>query len=217
VSLIYTIGRQLFRFFFRSYFRWQVFYPDRVPQKGRAILAANHASFLDPPLVGSAAKREISYLARETLFRFPGIGWLLRKVNAVPIDREGGGPAGLKTILDRLSKEEAIVLFPEGTRTRDGQLQKARSGIGLIVIKSGAPVIPIRIWGTYEAYSRKHKVPLPRPVTIKFGKPIYFTELRIEAESASKARLKEIYQEIADCIMLEIAALEPNEEGSGNL
>lgn len=208
---IYTIGRTLYRLAFRFYFGWRVIHPERVPASGRAILASNHASFLDPPLVGSAALREISYLARETLFRYPGIGWLLHKVNAVPIDRDGGGPAGLRNILDRLSRDEAIVLFPEGTRTRDGNLQPARSGIGLIVIKSGAPVIPIRIWGTYEAFSRAHKFPRPRKVTIKFGNPINFDELRAEAATADKARLKQIYQEIAMRIMAEIGALQPDE------
>lgn len=208
---LYTIGRTLYRLAFRFYFGWRVIRPDRVPAKGRAILAANHASFLDPPLVGSAAEREISYLARETLFRYPVVGWILRKVNAVPIDRDGGGPAGLRNILDRLNRDDAIVLFPEGTRTRDGMMQPARAGIGLIVIKSGAPVIPIRIWGTYEAFSRHHKFPRRRKVTIKFGNPINFDSLRAEVATADKARLKQIYQEIALRIMAAIAELEPDE------
>src|SRR4051812_7331250 len=137
---IYFLGWSFFRLFFRLYFRWEVRDRDNVPSGGPLILASNHASFLDPPLVGAAAKREINYLARESLFRFPGIGWLLRNVNAVPVDREGGGAAGLRAILDRLLKGGAIILFPEGTRSPDGTLQKAKSGIGLTVIKSEAPV-----------------------------------------------------------------------------
>ena len=121
---------------FTVYFRWRVFNAERVPQTGGVILASNHASFLDPPLVGSGLNRGINYLARESLFRFPGIGALLRSWNAVPVDRDGGGATGLKAILDRLLAGGGIILFPEGTRTRDGKLQPARSGIGLIVIKS---------------------------------------------------------------------------------
>ena len=78
--------------------------PERVPLQGGVILASNHASFLDPPLVGSGLQRDINYLARESLFRFPGIGALLRSWNAVPVDRDGGGAAGLKAILDRLAR-----------------------------------------------------------------------------------------------------------------
>jgi 1-acyl-sn-glycerol-3-phosphate acyltransferase len=208
MNLSYRLGWSLFRLMYATYFRWRVFNPERVPQSGAVILASNHASFLDPPLVGSALKRDINYLARESLFRFPGIGALLRSWNAVPVDREGGGAAGLKTILDRLLAGNGIILFPEGTRTRDGKLQPARSGIGLIVIKSDAPVVPVRTFGTFEAYGRNHKFPRPRRVAVKYGEPIRFEQLRAEAKRCSKPRLKEIYQQIADDIMAAIAKLE---------
>lgn len=204
---IYFLGWSFFRLFFRLYFRWRVIDADNVPASGPVILASNHASFLDPPLVGAAANREINYLARESLFRFPGIGWLLRKVNAVPVDREGGGAAGLRAIFDRLLKGGAIILFPEGTRSPDGKLQKAKSGIGLTVIKSEAPVVPVRVFGTFEAYSRHHRIPRPRKVAVRFGKPMEFAALRAEAQTCSKQRLKEIYQEVADELMKAIANL----------
>ena len=204
---IYFLGWSFFRLSFRLYFRWKVIDPENVPATGPVILASNHASFLDPPLVGAAANREINYLARESLFRFPGIGWLLRKVNAVPVDREGGGAAGLRAIFDRLLKGGAIILFPEGTRSPDGTLQKAKSGIGLTVIKSEAPVVPVRVFGTFEAYSRHHAIPRPRKVAVQFGKPLDFAVLRAEAKICSKQRLKEIYQEVADELMKAIANL----------
>jgi 1-acyl-sn-glycerol-3-phosphate acyltransferase len=180
-----------------------------VPATGPVILASNHSSFLDPPLVGAATKREINYLARESLFRFPVIGWLLRSVNAVPVDREGGGAAGLRAIFDRLLRGGAIILFPEGTRSPDGALQKAKSGIGLTVIKSEAPVVPVRVFGTFDAYSRHHSIPRPRKVAVRFGKQLDFAALRDEAKTCSKQRLKEIYQEVADQLMSAIASLEP--------
>src|SRR5213076_55882 len=146
MKLTYRFGWLLSRFTFATYFHWRVYHPERVPLNGPVILASNHASFLDPPLVGSGITRGINYLARDTLFRYPGIGWLLRKWNSVPVDREGGGAAGLKAILDRLLAGGAIILFPEGTRTRDGKLQPARSGIGLTAIKSDAVVVPVRVF-----------------------------------------------------------------------
>src|SRR5215831_15459519 len=185
---IYLLGWWGFRALYRFYFHWRVYNPERVPLRGPVILAANHASYLDPPLVGAGVKRGINYLARDTLFRYPGIGWLLRNWNSVPVDREGGGAAGLKAILDRLLDGGAIILFPEGTRTRDGRLQPARSGIGLTVIKSKAPVVPVRVFGTFEAFNRFMRFPRPRRVSVKFGRPINFDKLRAEAKVCSKPR-----------------------------
>lgn len=209
MNFVYFLGWCGFRLAYATYFRWRVFNPERVPLVGPVILASNHASFLDPPLVGAGVKRGINYLARDTLFRFPGVGWLLRKWNSVPVDREGGGAAGLKAILGRLLEGGAIILFPEGTRTSDGHLQPARSGIGLTVIKSSASVVPVRVFGTYEAYGRHMKLPKPYSIAVKYGKPMNFDALRDEAKTCSKTRLKEIYQEIADRIMQEIALLGP--------
>src|SRR5207245_5967432 len=106
-----------FRVVFTVYFRWRVYHPERVPRSGPVILAANHASFIDPPLVGAGANREINYLARESLFRFPVVGAILRAVNSVPVDRDGGGAVGLKVILDRLLDGREICIFLEGILT----------------------------------------------------------------------------------------------------
>jgi 1-acyl-sn-glycerol-3-phosphate acyltransferase len=206
---LYFLGWCAFRAAFKFYFGWRVYNPERVPETGPVILASNHASFVDPPLVGSGLKRGINYLARENLFRFPVMGWVLHRWQVVPVDREGGGAKGLKAILDRLLAGGAIILFPEGTRTRDGNLQPARSGIGLTVIKSAAPVVPVRVFGTFAAYGRHMRVPRPRRVAVKYGRPLDFRELRAEAKTCSKPRLKEIYQQVADEIMAEIAKLEP--------
>ncbi|HYV27566.1 MAG TPA: lysophospholipid acyltransferase family protein [Candidatus Eisenbacteria bacterium] len=209
---IYFLGWCFFRTIYKVYFRWRVFNPERVPLEGPVILAANHASFIDPPLVGAGIKRGINFLARESLFRYPVVGWVLHKWNSVPVDREGGGAKGLKAILDRLLKGGAIILFPEGTRTRDGKLQPARSGIGLTVIKSVAPVVPARVFGTFEAFGRHMRFPKPHRIMVKYGQPMLFEKLRQEAKTCSKPRLKEIYQQVADEIMSAIAKLEPKED-----
>ena len=210
---IYFLGWSGFRVVFALYFRSRAFHAERVPRTGPVILASNHASFLDPFLVGASVSREINYLARDDLFRFPVIGWLLRQWQSVPVNREGGGAKGLKAILDRLLAGGAIILFPEGTRTRDGKLQPARSGIGLTVIKSPAPVVPVRVFGTYEAYNRHMRLPRPRRVEVKFGQPLLFQRLRAEAETCSKERLKQIYQEVADEIMAAITKLDLQQDG----
>ena len=210
MNLSYRIGWTCFRMMYAVYFRWRVFNAERVPLQGGVILASNHASFLDPPLVGSGLKRDINYLARESLFRYPGIGALLRSWNAVPVDRDGGGAKGLKTILNRLLDGNGIILFPEGTRTLDGRLQPAQSGIGLIVIKSAAPVVPVRVFGTFETYGKHVGIfPHPHRLAVKYGQPMNFEALRAEAKTCDKTRLKAIYQQVADEIMAAIAKLEP--------
>ncbi|MFM8471319.1 MAG: lysophospholipid acyltransferase family protein [Limisphaerales bacterium] len=211
---VYRLTWLACRAYYALWHRWQVFHPERVPVTGPVILAGNHASFLDPPLIGSGVPRAINYLARDTLFRFPGFGAYLRALNCVPVDRDGAGAAGLKGILDRLHAGGAVILFPEGTRTADGQLKPARSGVGLTVIKSDAPVVPVRVFGTFEAWSRDKKFPRPRPVMVKYGEPMDFKALREEAKTCSKPRLKAIYQEIADQLMAAIAKLEPREDAS---
>jgi 1-acyl-sn-glycerol-3-phosphate acyltransferase len=212
MNMPYFIGWCGYRALFKLYFRWRVYNAERVPLEGGVILASNHASFLDPPLVGSGVRRGINYLARENLFRFPVMGWVLRQWQVVPVDRDGGGAAGLRAILDRLLLGGAIILFPEGTRTRDGKLQPARSGIGLTVIKSTAPVVPVRVFGTFKAYGRHLRLPRPRRVAVKYGQPMRFEQLRAEAKVCSKPRLKEIYQQVANEIMAAIARLEPYED-----
>src|SRR5438552_5097816 len=174
---VYHIGWCCYRALFRFYFGWRVYNAERVPLEGPVILASNHASFLDPTLIGAGLRRGINYLARENLFRFPVVGWVLRRWNSVPVDREGGGAAGLRAILDRLLAGGAILLFPEGTRTRDGKLQPGRAGIGLAVIKSNAPVIPVRVFGTFEAFGRHMRFPRLHPIAVKYGAPMLFAEL----------------------------------------
>ena len=212
MNLSYRMGWRCFRLIFRFYFRWRVFNPDRVPSRGPVILASNHASYIDPPLVGAGVTRHINFLARDSIFRVPVLSAILRSWKVVPVDRDGGTGRGLKLILRRRGEGGAIILFPEGTRTRHGELNPARSGIGLAVIKSNAPVVPARVFGTREAYGPHMWLPRPRRLTVKYGHPLAFAALRAEAASCGKRRLKEIYQQVADEIMVEITRLEPKED-----
>jgi 1-acyl-sn-glycerol-3-phosphate acyltransferase len=208
----YLAGWCFFRAIFASYFRWRVFNSERVPLEGPVILASNHASYIDPPLVGAGVRRQINFLARDTIFRVPILAGILRSWEVVPVDRDGGTGRGLKMILSRLEKGGAIILFPEGTRSRNGELNPARSGIGLAVIKSTAPVVPSRVFGTRQAFGPHMLLPRPRRLTVKYGRPLLFEALRAEAATASKPRLKEIYQQVADEIMAQIARLEPQND-----
>lgn len=207
----YALFWEITRLFAKTYFRVRYVNPERVPVSGPCILAANHTCYYDPFFLGTGTRREIYYLARSSAFFFP-LGAFLSRCNAVPMDREGGGVQGMLKIIDILKQGNGITLFPEGTRSLDGRIQSAKAGIGLIVIKSGAPVLPIRIFGAYEAWNRSMILPRPRRVLVKYGRMLDFSKLVAEAENCPKERQKQIYQEVSDTIMAAIGALEATEE-----
>ena len=209
MNVSYALAQLTFGTLFKLLFRWRVYHRDRIPAEGPVLLASNHASFMDPPAIGAGARRLINFLARDSLFTNLITGPLFRSWQAIPVDREGGGASGINAVLDRLASGNMVLLFCEGTRTRDGCLQPARAGIGLIAIRSGAPVVPVRIFGTFEAWGRHMKLPRFHPISVKFGHPIRFDGLQAEAKVCPKPRLKQIYQEVADQIMAEIAKIEP--------
>lgn len=203
---IYRVSWWIVRGFFRFYLRLEARGVEHIPREGPVILASNHLSYLDPPVIGCLIPRVVNFLARDSLFRAPVFGPLLHLYQAVPVDRESGA-AGLRAILDRLHQGGAIILFPEGTRSRDGRPLPAKPGVGMTVLKSEAPVVPVRVVGTFEAFGRHHWLPLPRKVVVHFGPADSFAAARTEAATCPKPRLKQLYQEVADALMARSGAL----------
>ncbi len=208
-SLHYRFWRVIVRALARAYWDLRIYNVERVPSSGPVILAANHTSFADPPLVGVGIRRATYFLARDTLFHPPLFGTWLRSVNSIPVDRDGGGAAGLRVVLDLLEQEEMVLLFPEGTRSANGNLLPARPGLGLIALKSGAPVVPVRLFGLFETWGRHQPFPRPGRVAIKYGMPLRFNDSP-ESESippglSGKAKS----QWVAERIMQAIGNLKP--------
>jgi 1-acyl-sn-glycerol-3-phosphate acyltransferase len=135
-----------------------------VPKKGAALLIANHQSFMDPFIVGVAARRRLVYLARKTLLRNPVMRWVMLGQNSVPIDQDGIGIEGLRVVLKQLENGEAALVFPEGSRTPDGRLHPLRPGIHLLIQKAKVPVVPIGIAGAYHAWPCWRALPIPSPL-----------------------------------------------------
>jgi 1-acyl-sn-glycerol-3-phosphate acyltransferase len=143
---------------------------QHVPRTGPALLIANHQSYLDPILVGLSTRRHLCYLARKTLFNNPLFGWVIRMLNAVPIDQDGVGKEGIKAILQQLQRGRAVVVYPEGNRTEDGAMQSLKPGIQLLIKRTEAPIVPVGIAGAYEAWSRWRKFPVPAPLWLPAGR-----------------------------------------------
>jgi 1-acyl-sn-glycerol-3-phosphate acyltransferase len=170
---------------------------------GPALIAANHASFLDPPFIGSACPEQIAYVARRDLFRNRLFGALCLGLGAIPIEREAADFGSIKRVLGVLERGRKVLLFPEGVRTFDGALRAPLPGVGLLVHRARVPVIPVYIHGSYRAWSRHRLLPLPARTVVVFGEPIVFDRY----EDVRPTR--ETYQAIADEIMARIAALRP--------
>jgi 1-acyl-sn-glycerol-3-phosphate acyltransferase len=181
----------------RAVYRLRVVGLQHVPRQGAAILAANHQSFLDPPVVGAAVPRHLHFLAKAELFRVPGLGSLIRRLNAHPVDRAGGDAAALRLAAGLLRRGEALVLFPEGTRSGTGSLGAGKAGVGLLALVSGAPVVPVYVRGTREAWPRGARWPRGSRITVAYGPPLRF------AGGRGRAR----YQEVSDEIMAAIGRL----------
>jgi 1-acyl-sn-glycerol-3-phosphate acyltransferase len=171
-------------------------------QSGPVILAMNHQSYLDPPLAGITCDRAIYFLARRTLMDVPLLGWLLPKLNVIPVNQEGIDRGALKALIRVLKSGTAALVFPEGSRTLDGSLQPAEPGLGLVIAKTLAPVVPMRIFGAHEALPRGGGGLHFAPITIVIGEPIFFTAAELESPE------KNLYRRLSQRVMDAIAALE---------
>jgi len=183
-------------------FRGEIAGLENLPREGSFLLAANHASNLDPFLIGAQVQRQIAFFARKTLWKPGFASWWLDTVGTIPVDRDGGQAlSAIKRVLRALNEDKGLILFPEGTRSPDGNLQKPKPGVGMIACSTQVSVVPVRIFGSYEAYGKGRGVRLGTPVSIVFGHAIP------PAAYDDPAAGKERYQVASNRIMARIALL----------
>jgi 1-acyl-sn-glycerol-3-phosphate acyltransferase len=145
---------------------------ENVPRSGGALLAANHQSYLDPPLIGAYLPREMHFMARRTLFRNPLFGAIIGRLNAFAIERDTADVKGVKNAIERLQRGNLLLVFPEGTRTRDGTVGRMKAGIGTLAERAAVPIVPVLIVGARDVWPKGAVFPRLGRISIVYGRPM---------------------------------------------
>jgi glycerol-3-phosphate dehydrogenase (NAD(P)+) len=195
--IVYWLVRAVIQPFFHLYFRLSRIGREHIPQEGPVILAANHRSFLDPFVIGTMARRPLYYMAKKELFRGRFVSWLLSSLGAFPIDRGRGDQDSMRTAREILERGDCVLVFPEGTRVRPGPLGRPKRGVGRLALETGAPVVPIAVFGT-ERVRRGWRI-RPHKVRIRAGRPLRFPQV----EQPSPQLAGAVTERIWPCVELQ--------------
>ena len=196
--MFYSIMRIFCRCLFKIVFRTRVIGLENVPNEGALILAANHLSNWDPPFLATFLDREVSYMAKEELFKNPIFAFIIKNLNVFPVKRGTADKTAIKHAVKILKDDLCLGIFPEGTRSKTGEVGKAETGVGLITAMTKAPVLPAAIINTNKIFSRETFFP---QLAVVYGKPIYFS---------GSIKDKEALANFSQSIMSEIKILKGN-------
>ena len=200
------------RLFFRIWERFETHNPEQVPAVGGCIIASNHASYLDPPVIAIGVKhRAVHFMARDTLFSTPIARWFFISVQVLPMDRTKGDIGALRKGIGLLKSGKVLGLFPEGTRSPTGALQSAKGGVGFLIAKAEVPVVPAYVDGSFQAFPKGATRIKRGKVRVFYGKPIP------PSEFAALGTARHSYERIGELVMSRIAALKPCESAAESL
>ncbi len=203
MSLHYSASRLVLGAVFRVLTGWRIVGREQVPRTGGLIVASNHVSYWDPPLIGAALPREISFLAKEELFRTPLLGAVIRAYNAIPIRRGVADLSGMARAIEVLKQGGALLMFPEGTRRRDGDLHPARPGVGMLAVNAEVPILPVFIAGSGHPGKWLYR---GSRVRLSFGAPRSWQDLA--GPDVDPVPGRALYQRVGEGVMRELAALQ---------
>lgn len=193
---VYGAAKAILHSLMRVYFRSKYEGRENIPFQGGCIIAANHMSYVDPPLVGAGCPRPVNFMAKAELFSMPFLSWILPRIRAFPVQRGAADRKAIRRALQLLEEGEVIGVFPEGTRNRaNDELLPPQGGAALLALKAGVPVVPAAVWGTSDIDGILH---LPRPVRIgvRYGQPIHLNNV----ENVNKEAVKQASQQIMAAI-----------------
>jgi len=204
--LFYYLVRTPIMLFFMIFYGVRFYGRNNLPEEGPVVVAANHQSHFDPPLIGIGLRRRLNYLARKSLFKFKPFAWVIDMLDAIPLDIDGIGFEGIKECLKRLRCGEVVLIFPEGSRTWDGEMAEFKEGALTLAQRSKAAILPTAITGCYEAWPRTNKCPwLWGRIRVSFGKPNPYEEFK----DLSEPELRHL---VAERIREQIRFLQPEHQ-----
>lgn len=192
-KFLYFLAKTIGFFVYKIFFSLEVKGRENFPEKGAFIVASNHLSYLDPPTIGFVCPRKLYYFAKESLFKIKVFSTLIKLLGAIPVGRDMAAPVSLKKGLEILKKGKCLVIFPEGTRSKDGKIKEGKPGVGFLAVKGKVPVVPVRLKGTDEALPINAKFIRIAKIKVIVGKPMFFE--------------KENYQEIGKMVIEKIKEL----------
>ncbi|NMB11174.1 MAG: 1-acyl-sn-glycerol-3-phosphate acyltransferase [Firmicutes bacterium] len=195
--MFYRCVRSLVRAFFRLFFRWEVYGSHHLPSTGGVVLASNHVSYLDPPLMGCAVERPVHFMAKKELFDIPLLGRLIRGLNAFPVQRGVADRKAIRQAMEWLRNGEVVGIFPEGTRGNGKTLLKAQPGSVLLAVKAGVPIVPMAITGAEKVIPAGKRFPRPVKIKVFVGEPIDFP---VDQRGLSREVLEEYSQLVMERI-----------------
>jgi 1-acyl-sn-glycerol-3-phosphate acyltransferase len=188
--------RWCFRIPFWIFWRVRVHRLEKFPADGPLILLANHQSNMDPMIVGAISPRPINYLAKQSLFDFPPLGWFLGWNDCIPIQRDSNAIGGIKETLKRLKEKERVLIFPEGSRSADGTLQPIKGGFATLARRTKSPLLPLALDGAWQVYPRQAKFPLLGNIQVVFGDPIPYEQYAALSDDELSALVQEKIAEV---------------------
>jgi 1-acyl-sn-glycerol-3-phosphate acyltransferase len=206
IPVIFNFCRAICRIVASVFFDLKAYGLENVPRTGGALMVANHASYLDPALVGVRIYRPLSFMAKSELFDIPVFGWIIRHCNAFPVQQGKGDRAAIEQTIQTLKSGHILNLFPEGSRTADGQLQKIQKGVALIAKRAGVPIVPAVLIGSFEAWPKGRVIFQSHPVRVLYGPPIDVSRMKAEEITLLiERRFKELLAELRAIIGEELA------------
>ena len=207
--MLYLILRLLAILLSKLFFRFHVTGREFIPREGGVLIVSNHASYLDPVILGVSFPRPLYFFARADLFKNRLFGWLIRTLHAFPVHVDKLDKDAIEHAIKELLVGKTVVVFPEGTRSRTGALRPGQAGAGFFAVKAKVPVLPVYLQGAYEALPPGTKMIRPQKISIHFGKPLFFHEpppyfQDKEGTLKKEGRRQMYYQRIADQMMAAI-------------
>jgi len=198
--MFYYVARALCWLLLKIFWRMEIIGIENLPESGGLIIASNHVSYLDPAVLVASLNRKIYFITKKEVFKNTFVSFILKSLNAFSVDRENVDMLAFKKAINILREEKVLGIFPEGTRSSNGELQELKLGAIKIAMKTGVPILPVGIIGTHKIYPRGIKFPIlfKHKIIVKYGAPQYLNKLKLKNKIYQKEELNLLGKKIKE-------------------